>query len=180
VPQSILLRFNTTGQSPFAEIVLSATGNPWEYAGDIPAMPGGTVVYYFIAAADDKGRTGYAPRAALAGDLFSFYIAPPTAVHEPAALPEHFALRAFPNPFHGRIALQYDLPANIPAAITLEIVNILGQRVRLLAQGETQPGRYQTTWTGVDEHDRPAPAGVYFYRLRSSEVTHVRKILLVR
>ncbi|MGH7495206.1 MAG: M14 family zinc carboxypeptidase [bacterium] len=180
VPQSYTLHFSTGGQLPFEEVALTATGNPAEYAGEIPAMAGGQNVNYFISAEDEKGRTGHAPRAALAGSWYSFFVAPPTTVHESKTPPDHFALHGFPNPFRNQITLQYELPADFSGAITLEIVNVLGQRVRLLVQGETRPGRYRIIWNGADDHDLLSSPGIYFYRLRTKDFVRVKKIAFVR
>ncbi len=182
-PQNFFMHFNTSGQSPFDSVALAATGNADEYAAEIPAFAGGQKVYYYFSAADENGRRGHAPRAALAGELFSIYIPMSTAVLDPGAqneIPQDFALRGFPNPFQRRLALQYDVPASHSGAMMVEIINVLGQRVRLLAQAETRPGRHQIEWNGADDHGRFAPPGVYFCRLRTSSFARTQKILLVK
>lgn len=183
-PQTFTLHFNTTGQAPFDAVALQATGNMNEYAGEIPPLGTGKRVYYFISAADEKGRVGHAPRAARAGALYSFYVPVPSAVQEPLeenAVPQSFALRGFPNPFRNRILLEYDLPPHFAGAFTLEILNALGQRVRLLAQNNrAQPGRHRIAWNGLDDSGRPAPAGIYFIRMRGSDFLQTRKTLLVK
>ncbi len=182
-PGTFTLHYNTTGQPPFITLPLAATGNANEYAVEIPELAAGQTVYYYISAADEWDRTGYAPRAARAGDLYSFHIARPTTVHDPDApqdLPQTFALRAFPNPFHHRMAMHYALPANVAGVFTLEIMNVLGQRVRVLAQDEARAGRYQIFWNGTDDFGRIMPAGIYFVRLRHEGYTRTQKILRVQ
>jgi len=83
----ILLHYNTTGAPPFQSVPMSATGNPQEYAGEIPGVGEDQQVYYFISAADDSGRTGHAPRAASGGAYFAFHVGAdniaPVVVHRP-------------------------------------------------------------------------------------------------
>jgi hypothetical protein len=183
-PQSFTLHYNTTGQAPFDTVALSATGNADEYTAEIPPLGRGQRVYYFISAKDEVGRTGHAPRAALVGDLYSFYVPVLTSVDEPVAgneVPASFALRGFPNPFRNQILFEYDLPEHFAGALTLEILNVLGQRVRLLAQSDQmQPGRHQTAWNGRDDFGKATPAGIYFMRVRGGNFVHTHKVLLVR
>lgn len=83
---NVFLYFNDTGTAPFDSVQMMATGNPNEFAGDIPDLGAGKNIYYYIAAADKNGRTGYFPRSApLSGK--SFYVGmdmePPVITHVP-------------------------------------------------------------------------------------------------
>lgn len=67
-------------------VIMSATGNPDEYAGDIPAQPFGTTVSYYISAANMDGNTSYHPEGAPAVQ-HTFEVTadnvPPVIVHTP-------------------------------------------------------------------------------------------------
>ncbi len=78
--------YNTTGVAPFDSILLNATGNANEFAAAIPGQGSRKTVYYYLAARDMSGRTGFAPRPA-PQQLYSFTIRPdtipPAIAHSP-------------------------------------------------------------------------------------------------
>jgi len=97
----------------------------------------------------------------------------------PAQQPVAFNLaQNYPNPFNPTTVIGYSLPA--AAQVTLEVYNMMGQRVTRLVQAQQQPGVYQASWNGLDAAGRPAAAGVYLYRLQAGPFVAVRKMVLVR
>jgi flagellar hook assembly protein FlgD len=62
----------------------------------------------------------------------------------------------------------------------LEIVNVAGQRVVLLADGPREAGSHVAHWNGTDAHGRRVGAGVYFARLTQPEGVTVQRLLLLR
>jgi len=177
------LFYSITGFAPFDSVALAATGNASEYVAEIPALAGGQQVYYFISAVDEMGRRGCAPRAALAGEWYSFYVPSRTTVYGQVAgteVPQHFTLRGFPNPFRDHLTLQFDIPVEYAGALALEIFDVLGQRVQILVQKDFPAGRHQIVWNGASAQAQLAPAGVYFVRMHGREFIHTEKILLIR
>jgi hypothetical protein len=74
-------------------------------------------------------------------------------------VPDVFALgQNYPNPFNPSTRIPFSVARE--ERIALEVYNILGQRVAVLAQGVMQPGAYQ-----VDFDARGLASGVYVYRL---------------
>jgi len=93
--------------------------------------------------------------------------------------PEGFALlQNYPNPANPTTRITFTLPQK--AHVTLEIYNLLGQRVRTLVDGVREAGSHSVLWDGRDDSDKPLPSGVYLYRLRAGEVVQARKMLLLR
>ncbi len=82
----------------------------------------------------------------------------------PAAAP---ALRASvaPNPARGAAELSFTLPA--AGDVDVQVVDLLGRRVRTLASGARNAGPVRLHWDGADDQGRPAPAGVYRYVVRA-------------
>jgi pimeloyl-ACP methyl ester carboxylesterase len=100
-------------------------------------------------------------------------------VGAPAASPgPGFRLGALPNPFRSATALQASVPVAGP--VRLEIFDPRGRRVRTLAQGTLEPGRYVFRWDGKDASGRDAPAGVYLARLSGGAGTAGAELALVR
>jgi hypothetical protein len=59
-PGSVLMYYRIDG-GEFVAATLAATGNPDEYAGDIPTQPWGSVVEYYLSAENDEGDPGTHP-----------------------------------------------------------------------------------------------------------------------
>ncbi len=94
-------------------------------------------------------------------------------------LPESVGLdQNFPNPFNPVTTISYSLQK--PAEVRIEILNIIGQRVRLLIEEHQASGSHQVTWDGRDDRGRDCSTGVYFYRLSSSEFSSTKKMLLLK
>ena len=86
----------------------------------------------------------------------------------------------FPNPFNPRTTMEFSNLTARPAKVTLEIFNILGQRVVILFDGVAAPGRHRVEWDGNDQNRHAVASGIYFYRLKSHGFTATRKMILMR
>jgi len=96
-----------------------------------------------------------------------------------ATLPRSFALHNnYPNPFNPATTIAYDLPA--PAHVTLEIFNVLGQKVRTLVDDYQEAGAQTVVWDGRDSGNREVATGVYFYKIRAGDFTDSKKMLLLK
>jgi hypothetical protein len=88
----------------------------------------------------------------------------------------------FPNPFNLSTRIRFDFPLinHSRKAVTLEIFNLNGQRVRLLYQGEITDGLFETVWDGKSEDGSPAASGIYFIVLRTPEIFKTGKMILLQ
>jgi hypothetical protein len=94
-------------------------------------------------------------------------------------LPAAFALAPNrPNPFNAATTISFDLPR--PDRIRLEILDLRGRRVRILARGPHAAGPHSVVWDGRDERGEAAASGTYVYRLQTSERVLSRKMSLVK
>jgi subtilisin family serine protease len=84
----------------------------------------------------------------------------------------------YPNPFNATTIIRYDLPEK--TKVSLEIYNVLGERVRKLVDTMEDAGRKSAKWNGLDDAGRMAASGVYFSRLRAGNQTQIKKMILVR
>ncbi|MGH7453548.1 MAG: FlgD immunoglobulin-like domain containing protein, partial [bacterium] len=106
-----------------------------------------------------------------------------------ALVPQAFELsQNFPNPFAAKFqqsftAIRYTLPKS--ANVTVEVYNMLGQKVRTLVAGQAQVADYYlATWDGRDEAGKEVSSGVYVYRLLAESdgerFSSTKKLLLVK
>jgi hypothetical protein len=90
-------------------------------------------------------------------------------------IPNEFGLfQNYPNPFNPSTNIKFDLQQN--ANVTIEIYDVLGRSVTLLAKDEfKKAGSYEVTWDAANY-----PSGVYFYRLITDEFTETKKMVLMK
>ncbi len=82
----------------------------------------------------------------------------------------------YPNPFNSTTRFQYDLPVEAEGAVSLNLYNILGQKITTLIDYKDQKaGHYELVW-----NPESVPTGVYFYRLRAGLFSITRKLLIIR
>jgi hypothetical protein len=88
-----------------------------------------------------------------------------------ANVPEFFSLHQnYPNPFSlsgnsGDSTTRIEFETRGNANVRLEILNILGQQVRTLMEGNIQAGRHVVVWNGRDNGGNVVASGVYVYHL---------------
>ena len=106
-----------------------------------------------------------------------------------ALVPSAFELaQNFPNPFatqqaQALTAIRYALPK--PATVTVEVYNMLGQKVRTLVNRQFQSADYyMASWNGRDEVGKEVSSGVYVYRILAEsgaeKFTATKKLMLVK
>jgi hypothetical protein len=88
---------------------------------------------------------------------------------EEEANPGSFELsQNHPNPFNPVTKIQFKVQGSKlrePVHTSLDIYNILGQKVRTLVDELKSSGSYEVMWDGKDEKGREVSSGIYFYRL---------------
>lgn len=95
-------------------------------------------------------------------------------------IPKKFTLLGnFPNPFNPETTIEFSVPEQ--AKYSIEIFNVLGQKVKVLAENEiAKEGTNQVSWNGTDENNSLVPSGVYFYKVTSGNETQISKMLLLK
>tara|TARA_B100000902_G_scaffold374535_1_gene403605 strand:+ start:679 stop:945 length:267 start_codon:yes stop_codon:yes gene_type:complete len=84
----------------------------------------------------------------------------------------------YPNPFNPITNIRYDLPT--VSMVSIEIYNILGQRVRTLLNKTQMAGHHYIQWNGKDQYDKNMPSGVYLVKFKANNFNHQRKIMLIK
>lgn len=85
---------------------------------------------------------------------------------------------AVPNPFNALTTVQYYVTEPGPAQ--LEIYDVSGRLVEVLASGYHKADLFTTTWDGYNRNGLPVVSGIYFTRLEAAGEVRTRKIALVR
>ncbi len=102
---------------------------------------------------------------------------------EPVAISDHENLAdipanyeligSYPNPFNASATISYGLPST--SDVTLEIFNVLGQKVTTLVDKQQQAGYYQIVWNAGDQ-----ATGIYFCKLRANDFSQIKKMLMLK
>ncbi len=94
-------------------------------------------------------------------------------------VPQTFELaQNYPNPFNLETAIRYQIPEN--CYVTLEIYNLLGQKVRTLVSADQKANFYTTYWNGKDAEGKEISSGIYFYTLKAGNFTQTRKMVILK
>jgi hypothetical protein len=89
--------------------------------------------------------------------------------------PREFALmQNYPNPFNPSTEVKFSVATTGHA--TLDVYNMLGQKVATLFNGVAEAGKYY----GVKFDATQLASGTYMYRLQSADKSELKKMMLVR
>ena len=129
---------------------------------DADVQPG-SQYYYHIVEIDDQGdRVMHGPVGVQVGGL-----------------PEAYSLSdAYPNPFNPNTKIRYQLPE--AGNISVEIYNMMGQKVKSLFAGSQVAGAHVVNWDGTNDAGQTVSAGTYVYRLKAGEFEASRTITFLK
>ncbi|MFZ0453665.1 MAG: arylsulfotransferase family protein [Ignavibacteriaceae bacterium] len=96
-----------------------------------------------------------------------------TSVKSTDVVKRYALYQNYPNPFNPATNIKYEIPK--PGLVTIDIFNILGQKVKTLLNKYQNAGRYSIRFDASD-----LPSGIYFYRLKVNQFTAVKKLVLLR
>ena len=85
----------------------------------------------------------------------------------------YFNTSNFPNPFNPVTTISYTLPQS--SYVTISVYDRLGRQVQTLVDQNQEAGNHT-----VDFNASEYPSGIYFYRIKTTEKTEVRKMLLTK
>ena len=95
------------------------------------------------------------------------------------SLPNKFALhQSYPNPFNGYTVLSYSLPHE--SDILLNIYNLQGRLVKIVAEGQRNAGRFEVSWDGTSDQGQSVSSGVYLVQLQAENYTAKRKVVYLK
>ena len=84
----------------------------------------------------------------------------------------------YPNPFNPSTVIEYSVP--IGTNVSIDIFNVLGQKVKTLTNETKAPGTYRVEWDGTDESGQTVSTGIYLYRFHAGDVVQSKKMVLMK
>ncbi|KAA3611041.1 MAG: T9SS C-terminal target domain-containing protein [Calditrichaeota bacterium] len=94
-------------------------------------------------------------------------------------IPKQFRLyQNFPNPFNPVTTIRFDLPKE--QNVSLNIYNVLGQKVKQLLNQKLDAGYHKTEWNGLNEHGVKVASGIYIYQIKAGKKLINKKMILIK
>ena len=84
----------------------------------------------------------------------------------------------FPTPFNAEVTIPFVLAEASPVRIS--VYNLMGQQVRVLADGWLDAGAHRVRWDGRRDAGVEAASGIYWAVLHAGEIVQTAKLALIR
>lgn len=162
---SYTIKRSETSGSEFA-VVASGLKEP---AFSDTLVTGGKT-YYYVVSAVNKYDESYN-----SGEVSATPETPVAVETEPAAFT--LSLGCNPNPFNSSARITYSLPKE--NRVSLQIFNMLGQRVAMLIDTKVTAGSHSLIWNGRSENGETVSSGMYLIHLKTESGSLTRKVVLL-
>jgi hypothetical protein len=86
--------------------------------------------------------------------------------------------RATPNPFHTTTSIKFSVPSR--THVSIEVYNILGQKVRTLVNEDLDANSYVRDWDGRSDNGAKVSSGIYFYKMVADNFSKTQKTVLLK
>lgn len=112
-------------------------------------------------------------------DLYVIRLGPDTLIYsgvnqENNLIPNAITLgQNYPNPFNARTVIEYSLSSQ--SFVTIEIFDILGDKIVTLAEGIKPAGNHQAIWDASVQ-----ASGIYFYSIKVGDKVETKRMLLLK
>jgi len=93
---------------------------------------------------------------------------------EEGVIPQKFNLgQNYPNPFNPSTNIKFSIPQS--SYVTLEVYNLVGERVGILVSEQLGAGTYNYDWNASN-----LTSGIYFYRIQAGNFIETKKMMLLK
>jgi hypothetical protein len=103
---------------------------------------------------------------------------PDSSVGDPRSGAFALSVETVPNPGSGQCRVRFSLDRG--TAVTVEVFDLAGARVRVLATGPRSAGQQTIAWDGQGDDGRTLPSGVYFVRVTTAQQSTSGRVVLTR
>ncbi len=162
--------------------------NYWDHnlclalAGTRPARCADTLFAIIFQAAADEPAPVFDQLSINTFELDEMPI--PVFVEKNTSIPERFFVsQNYPNPFNTATVFKIWLPKIAKPAwpkLQVEIYNILGQKIKILANRATVPGYYSFSWLADSDDNVFVSSGLYLLKVKYAHFQEIKKMILVR
>ena len=84
----------------------------------------------------------------------------------------------YPNPFNPETTIEFTLSNS--GHVRMDIFNIRGSLVRTLVNNEMNQGVQSVVWNGKDSKGQQVGSGIYFYQMKTSEYSSIKRMVLMK
>ncbi len=99
-------------------------------------------------------------------------------------LPETFELHQnYPNPFNPTTTIKFAIGNDQVGSlqhVSLDVYNILGQKVTSLIDKDMSTGHYEVVWDATNNRGKKVASGVYLYKLQVGDRKDTKKMLFIK
>jgi len=100
-------------------------------------------------------------------------------IDDDTVIPSIFSVSEnYPNPFNPRTEFTVSIPEK--SHVVVNIYDILGRQVALLAEGDYTAGRYRMEWAGKTDVNAVAPSGVYLLIVQAGNDMITHKMIMMK
>jgi len=104
----------------------------------------------------------------------NFELIPTTGIDE--NIINDIEINTYPNPIVDKLTIEFEILKE--EAVLIELFNINGKRIKLLAKNRLKAGFYKIVWDGLDENGIKVSNGLYFYKLSMGNRLKSGKIIV--
>lgn len=120
------------------------------------------------------GSTSFMPRVVPGGVDYET-----VDINEQSSLPEKVSLsQNYPNPFNMKTEISLSIPNK--TYVNLDVFDILGRQIRVLLADNLEPGNYNVIWDGRSDSGEEVSTGMYFYNLKTFDISLTKKMILIK
>ncbi len=153
--------------------ITTPMGREWEsYSPNITVPDGQSLTVRLYVWGKNGGTVG------IKNPVVTGTTSPVTSV-ENTQVPKSFSVsQNYPNPFNPTTEITYAIPH--AANVSIEIYNMLGQKVKTLVSGERTAGTYTVQWNGDNDFGAKVSSGAYIYRVIAGNHIVTKKMIMMK
>lgn len=103
----------------------------------------------------------------------------PSSTPRPSVRPLGLSLEPiYPSPFQRKARISFHLPSSGP--VTVLVYDVVGSRIRKLAEGPLAAGYHELIWSGVNDSGVEVPSGIYFVAVETDRQRAVQRLIFLR
>ncbi|MBN2355193.1 exo-alpha-sialidase, partial [candidate division KSB1 bacterium] len=95
-----------------------------------------------------------------------------------AALPAHYVLGNYPNPFNSETRMRFQVPQR--SNVQIDIFDMAGRKIKALVKDAFPAGIFDVVWHADDDRGCMCPSGLYLYRVTTGGFTGIQRMVLLR